>query len=46
MKRGFANPQELTWLNKGDVWKFGITKNPLSRYSQSYLDNIGEFGVY
>jgi hypothetical protein len=46
MKRGFANPQELTWLNKGDVWKFGTTKNPLTRYSQSYLDNVGEFGVY
>ena len=46
MKRGFANSQELTWLNKGDVWKFGTTKNPLTRYSQSYLDNIGEFGVY
>jgi hypothetical protein len=46
MKRGFANPQELTWLNKGEVWKFGTTKNPLTRYSQSYLDNIGEYGVY
>lgn len=21
------------------------TKNPLTRYSQSYLDNIGEYGV-
>lgn len=41
MKRGFANPQELTWLNKGDVWKFGTTKNPLTRYSQSFLDNTG-----
>ncbi len=46
MKRGFANPQELTWLNKAEVWKFGTTKNPLTRYSQSYLDNIGEYGVY
>ena len=46
MKRGFANPQELTWLNKREVWKFGTTKNPLTRYSQSYLDNIGEYGVY
>ena len=45
MTRGFADAQELVWLNKGDVWKFGTTKNPLTRYSQSYLDNIGEFGV-
>lgn len=42
MKRGFSNPQELVWLNKGDVWKFGTTKNPLTRYSQSFLDNTGE----
>jgi len=41
MKRGFANPQELSWLNKGDLWKFGTTKNPLTRYSQSFLDNTG-----
>ncbi len=46
MKRGFLDPQELTWLAKGDVWKFGTTKNPLTRYSQTYLDNVGEFGVY
>jgi RHS repeat-associated protein len=46
MERGFANPQELTWLNEGDVWKFGTTKNPGFRYPQSYLDNVGEFGVY
>ncbi len=45
MKRGFKGGQELTWLNKGEVWKFGTTKNPFSRYSQSYLDNIGEHGV-
>ena len=37
MKRGFANARELTWLNKGDVWKFGTTKNPLTRYSQTWL---------
>ncbi|MGN6646689.1 MAG: RHS repeat domain-containing protein [Cytophaga sp.] len=46
LKRGCAGAQELTWLNKGDVWKFGTTKNPFTRYSQKYLDNIGEFGVY
>ena len=47
MKRGYKNAQELVWLNKGDVWKFGTTKNfnPLKRYTQSYLDSVGEFGV-
>lgn len=42
MKRGFSNAKELTWLNRGDVWKFGTTKNPLTRYSQSFLKNTGE----
>ena len=48
MKRGFKKAQEITWLEKGDVWKFGTTKsyNPFTRYSQKYLDNIGEYGVY
>jgi len=41
MKRGFKESQELVWLNRGDVWKFGTTKNPLTRYSQSYLKNTG-----
>lgn len=42
MKRGFKQPQELAWLDKGDVWKFGTTKNPFTRYSQKFLDNTGE----
>lgn len=25
--------------------KFGTTKNPATRYSQCYLDSIGEYGV-
>jgi len=37
MERGFGEAQELTWLNKGDLWKFGTTKNPLTRYSQTWL---------
>jgi len=37
MNRGFADAQELTWLNKGDVWKFGTTQNPLTRYSETWL---------
>lgn len=41
MKRGYANAQELGWLDKGEVWKFGTTKNPLTRYSQSWLDKNG-----
>lgn len=46
MKRGFSKAQELVWLNKGDVWKFGTTKNPAIRYSLSYLNSVGEYGVY
>jgi RHS repeat-associated protein len=45
MTRGSKAPTSLTWLEKGEVWKFGTTKNPLTRYPQSYLDNIGEYGV-
>jgi RHS repeat-associated protein len=41
MKRGFKAPQELVYLNRGDVWKFGTTKNPLTRYTQNYLNNTG-----
>jgi RHS repeat-associated protein len=41
MKRGFKEAQEGVWLNKGDVWKYGTTKNPDTRYSQSFLDRIG-----
>ena len=40
MGRGFANARELTWLEKGEVWKFGTTKNPLTRYSQTWLKDI------
>lgn len=45
MTRGFKDATALQWCDKGDVWKFGTTVNPLTRYSQTYLDNIGESGV-
>ncbi|HEX6429920.1 MAG TPA: DUF6443 domain-containing protein [Niastella sp.] len=45
MQRGFAEPQGWVDLKKGDVWKYGTTKNPETRYSQSFLDNIGA-GLY
>ena len=37
MKRGFAEPQGGVWLNAGDVWKYGTTKNPATRYSELSL---------
>lgn len=41
MQRGFKDPVGTVFLNKGDVWKYGQTMNPRSRYSQSFLDNTG-----
>jgi RHS repeat-associated protein len=41
MKRGFTEPQGNIWLNVGDVWKYGTTKNPLTRYPQSFLNETG-----
>ena len=48
MKRGFRRPQELQWLDVGDAWKFGTTKNPFKRYSKRWLrrnnlDRVKEF---
>jgi hypothetical protein len=45
MTRGSAEPTGIAWLEKGDVWKFGTTKNPATRYSQGYLDSVGDYGV-
>jgi RHS repeat-associated protein len=45
MIRGAEDPQFLTYLEKGDAWKFGTTKNPATRYSQAYLHSVGEHGV-
>jgi hypothetical protein len=41
MKRGFEEPQGRVWLSAGDVWKYGATENPATRYSQSFLDELG-----
>jgi RHS repeat-associated protein len=41
VQRGFSEPQGNAWLNVGDVWKYGTTKNPATRYSQTFLDETG-----
>lgn len=38
---GHKNPVDWVELQKGDIWKFGTTKNPETRYSQSWLDEMG-----
>ena len=43
MKRGFKEPQAGIWLDAGNVWKYGTTKNPATRYSQTFLDDWGLF---
>jgi len=45
MTRGSKAPTGITWLEKGDVWKFGTTKNPATRYSDSFLRNTGDHGL-
>ncbi len=39
MTRGFSEPQAGVWLEAGEVWKYGTTRNPGTRYSQSFLDD-------
>lgn len=41
MKRRFFEPQGYQWLNSGDVWKYGVTKNFIRRYSMKYLEKTG-----
>lgn len=41
MQRGFKEPQDGTWLNAGEVWKYGTTVNPSTRYSGTFLNNTG-----
>ena len=41
MKRGFASAQKEIWLETHDVWKYGTTKNPTTRYTQKFLDEMG-----
>jgi hypothetical protein len=35
----------IVWLEQGDVWKFGTTNNPPTRYTDTYLNSIGNYGV-
>jgi RHS repeat-associated protein len=42
MQRGFKEPVGDIFLRKGDVWKFGETMNPATRYSGTFLRNTGE----
>ena len=42
MKRGFKEPQGGTWLNAGEVWKYGTTVNPSTRYLGVLLNNTGK----
>ena len=39
MKRGFADPVDEVFLRKGDVWKYGKTVNPDTRYSKQWLED-------
>ncbi|WP_167080877.1 RHS repeat-associated core domain-containing protein [Massilia aquatica] len=45
MKRGFKDPVALVWCEKGDVYKFGITKDFTKRYTQTYMSNTGTAGL-
>lgn len=41
MERGLKEPVRNIFLKEGEVWKFGQTMRPATRYSQSFLDNTG-----
>jgi len=41
MSFGSSQPTETMFLNAGDVWKYGETINPTTRYDQSFLNGIG-----
>lgn len=41
MQRGSAEPVGSVFLKEGDVWKFGETMNPSSRYSGAFLRDTG-----
>lgn len=41
MKRGFGEAVDWISMNAGDVWKYGTTKNPLTRYTQKFLNQTG-----
>ena len=37
MERGFKHPQYAVFLKEGEVWKYGKTINPTTRYSLDWL---------
>lgn len=41
MQRGFKQPQAGIWQEAGEVWKYGTTKNPATRYPQSFYKKWG-----
>ena len=41
MKWGFKDPQGEIPMNAGDVWKYGTTQNPATRYTQKFLRETG-----
>jgi RHS repeat-associated protein len=45
MTAGSSIPTGTMYLNAGDVWKYGETTNPASRYNSSDLGGIGAGGV-
>lgn len=42
MTRGAKYATGQMWCEVGDTWKHGTTKNFSTRYSQKYLDSVGE----
>ncbi|WFO18194.1 hypothetical protein M601_019135 [Cellulophaga baltica 4] len=40
MEWGKKQPIGEMFLKKGDLWKIGETKNPLTRYSGKWLDKV------
>jgi hypothetical protein len=41
MKRGFKEPVGEVFLKKRDIWKYGKTMNPATRYSQKFMAETG-----
>ena len=41
MERGFKDPQYAVFLKEGEVWKYGKTINPATRYSEAWLIKMG-----
>jgi hypothetical protein len=45
MKWGSKDPVGITWLEKGDPWKFGTTGDPVGRYTIDFLTRTGDHGL-